>query len=477
MQKKRGSWNSNFGFLMAAIGSAVGLGNIWGFPYKMGASGGFTFLMIYLVLAVFVGLVIMVSELAIGRRAQQGVVGAYASLAENHSTVARVLASLCSFFGLLTSALIMTFYAVLGGYCLFYVVQNCAELVGVGSDLESSALFTALLTDQFTSVVYLLLFMAICYLIVCGGIRDGIEKFSTRAIPALAVMLVLVIIRSLTLPGAIEGIKFMFLPGYALAAGYIEEAPSFITVLSTAGGQMFFSLTLAAGAMVTYGSYLKKEENLVKNSVIVVFADTAVALMAGLAVIPAAFALGGEGAAMQGPMLLYVTLQNVFRSMGTVGSLFGIIFYVLVFIAAIASAISLMEVLTGYVEERVISRGKTPNRPLILGLICLVTMSGSLIVALDGLGSNGLSSPMGFCWLDFFDLWAEGIAMPTGALLMSILLGWFCEPGIVKKEVTLCGNSFSLYPVYRFLIRFVVPLAMAFILLGQLDSFFGLGLF
>lgn len=477
MQKSRGSWNSNFGFLMAAIGSAVGLGNIWGFPYKMGASGGFSFLLIYLALSVFVGSVIMLSELVIGRRANQGAAGAYTAFTKNSNPIAGLLGSLCGILALLTSFLIMSFYSVLGGYCIFYVVQNCADLIGMGSGLDSTALFTSLLTDQFTSMLYMLLFMAICYLIVRGGIKGGIEKFSTKAIPALAVMLVLVIIRSLTLPGAMEGVKFMFVPGYAISAGYIEETPSFISILSAAGGQMFFSLTLAAGAMITYGSYLKKEENLVKNSVIVVFADTCVALMAGLAVIPAAFALGGDDAAMQGPMLLYVTLQNVFRSMGDLGTLFGVVFYVLVLIAAISSAISLLEVLTTFVEERLAKGNKTTSRHIITGLVTLAIIAEATVVALDGLGSNGLPTPMGFCWLDFFDLWAEGIAMPLGALLMSVLLGWFCDPEIVKKEVTLCGNSFSLYPIYRLLLRFVVPVAMAFILLGQLDSFFSLGLF
>ncbi len=477
MNHQRSSWGSNFGFLMAAIGSAVGLGNIWGFPYKMGANGGFSFLLIYLLLAVFIGFILMVSELAIGRRAHQGAIGTYHSLAQSASPIGKVLTTICGFLATLAPFLILSFYSVLGGYCIFYVVENAAALVGIGSELESAALFTSLLTNQTASVGYTLLFMAICYLIVRAGIKGGIEKFSTIAMPTLAIMLVLVIIRSVTLPGAVEGLKFMFLPGYGVANGLIVSEPSFVTVLSAAGGQMFFSLSLAMGIMITYGSYLTKGENLVKNSIIIVIADTCVALMAGLAVIPAAFALGGEDAAMQGPMLLFVTLQNVFHSMDTIGYLFGVVFYLLVLIAAITSAISLMEVLTTFIIDHISATGKTPNRGLITALISLAVLAEGLIVALDGLGSNGLPSPMGFIWLDFFDLWSEGIAMPLGALLMSILLGWCVNGSIIKDEVTLNGRPFPFYGVFRFLLRFLVPLAMVFILLGQLDGFFGLGLF
>ena len=477
MSHNRGSWGSNFGFLMAAIGSAVGLGNIWGFPYKMGASGGFTFLITYVVLAIFVGFVIMVSELAIGRNAGQGVVGTYNALCASSNPIARVLSKFCAFCAMISPFLIMAFYSVLGGYCIFYVVENVSALVGMGSGLDSTALFSSMLTNQAAGLGYTVLFMAICYIIVRGGIKGGIEKFSNIAMPALAIMLVIVIIRAVTLPGAVEGLKFMFFPGYALSSGMITEAPSFITVLATAGGQMFFSLSLAMGAMITYGSYLNKQESLIKNSVIIVIADTCVALMAGLAVIPAAFALGGEGAAMAGPALLFVTLQNVFQSMGAVGPIFGILFYLLVLIAAITSAISLMEVLITFLMDHSVARGKTPSRTKIAAFVTLAIMLEATIVALDGLGSNGLPTPMGFVWLDFFDLWSEGIAMPLGALSMSILVGWFISPKLVHDEVCASGNKFPGFSFYRFLLRYVVPLAMILILLGQLDTFFAWGLF
>ncbi len=477
MSQHRGSWTNNFGFLMAAVGSAVGLGNIWGFPYKMGANGGFSFLIIYVILAAVVGYVAMVTELAISRRAGLGVLGTYQKLTESASPVAKIISKLCAFFALFSPTVVMMFYCVLGGYCINYLIHNAVNLFRGSAGLDSATFFADMLQSHTVSVGFTVLFMLICFAILRGGIQGGIEKFNNVAMPVLAIMLVVIIIRSLTLPGAAEGLKFMFLPGYAVSAGIIPEEPSFIKVFSVAGCQMFLSLSVAMGAIITYGSYLSKEENLVKNAAIIVAADTVVALMAGLAVIPAAFALGGEGAAMQGPSLLFVTLQNVFYSMGTAGAVFGMMFYLLVLIAAITSAISLTEASVTSFVDRAHAKGKTPNRNAIIAAVICVILTGAVIVALDGLGSNGLPTPMGFIWLDFFDVWSEGIAMPLGAMLMCILVGWFVNPKYVHDEVSLHGNQFTGYKAYCFLIRFVAPVLMVFILLGQLDGFFGLGLF
>ena len=253
MENERSSWGSNVGFLLAAIGSAVGLGNIWGFPYKMGKSGGFTFLIIYILLAVFVGMVIMVSELALGRKTGKGVVGAYQAVSRKFKWI--------GWLGIIAPFLIMSFYSVLGGYCIQYMSLNLAELSfglsGIfGNAITGGATFGAMLTNPFGCFVFTLLFMVICMLIVQGGVDSGIEKFNKVGMPALFVMLVIVIIRAVTLPGAVEGLKFMFVPGYAVKAGFIEEAPGIVSVLATAGGQMFFSLSLAMGAMVTYGCLL-----------------------------------------------------------------------------------------------------------------------------------------------------------------------------------------------------------------------------
>ena len=480
MTQERGNWGSNIGFLLAAIGSAVGLGNIWGFPYKMGRSGGFTFLIIYLLLAVFVGFVIMMGELAMGRKTGKGTIGAYNELSKKFKWV--------GWLAVFSPFVIMSFYSVLGAYCIEYLALNLSNLAFSGAEVMAGAdLFGAMLTNPFGSVVFTLLFMVICYLINRGGVSGGIEKFNKVGMPALFVMLVIIIIRSLTLPGAVEGLKFMFVPGYAVAGGFIEEAPGFLTVLATAGGQMFFSLSLAMGAMITYGSYLSKQENLVKNSVIIVIADTLIATMAGLAVIPAAVATYGPSATLSGPKLLFITLQDVFQSMGSIGPLFGVIFYLLVLIAAISSAISLVEVVTTYFMDRAEAKGKQGNRSKIVFWVCVAIMVESALVAVDGLGSNGIApfNLLGMenningwndCWLDFMDMLSEGIAMPLGALLMSLMVGWEIKPKTLLDEIHQ-GASSKIDAFFSICMKFIVPLGMILILVGQIDTFFSLGIF
>ena len=480
MSHNRGNWGSNIGFLLAAVGSAVGLGNIWGFPYKMGANGGFTFLIFYLCLAIFVGFPIMLTELAIGRRAKLGVMGSYRALA-GESLISRFFMTLLGFLAMLSPFLILSFYSVLGAYCMEYMVLNMSNLAFVSSGITGDAYFGHMLVNQFGAVIYTLLFMLICFGIVKGGIKGGIERFNNVAMPALAIMLVAVIIRALTLDGAVDGLRYMFQPGYGIdylmSTDATFEAPGLISILASAGGQMFFSLSLAMGIMVTYGSYVSKQENLIRNSLVIVVSDTIVALMAGLAVIPASFALGGDGAVMSGPKLLFVTLQNVFDSMGVSGPLFGTLFYLLVLIAAITSAISLMEVQVTFFCDRSAAKGKTPNRSKITLVVFLAVMAEALVVALDGLGSNGLPQPLGFCWLDFMDLWSEGIAMPLGALVMSVVIGWFVGPRLVREEVEASRISFRTYGFYNFCLKIIAPIGMVLILLGQIDTFFGFGWF
>ena len=485
MENNRGNWGSNIGFLLAAVGSAVGLGNIWGFPYKMGRSGGFSFLIVYLLLAAFVGFVIMVGELAMGRKTGKGTIGAYHQLSKNFKWV--------GWLAVFSPFVILSFYSVLGAYCIEYLALNLSNLAFAGAEVMSGGdLFGAMLTNPFGAWVFTLVFIVICYLINRGGVSGGIEKFNKIGMPALFVMLVIIIARSLTLPGASEGLKFMFVPGYAVEAGFIAEAPGFLTVLATAGGQMFFSLSLAMGAMITYGSYLSKQENLVKNSGIIVVADTLVATMAGLAVIPAAVANGIANGVpydqikLGGPNLLFVTLQDVFHAMGTVGPLFGVIFYALVLIAAISSAISLVEVVATYFMDRAAEKGKEGNRPRIVLWVCLAVLVEASIVAIDGLGSNGVWVPfqntLGIvgafndCWLDFMDCLSEGIAMPLGALLMSIMIGWEIKPQTILEEVHIGGTK-KLDAFFSFCIKFLAPLGMLLILAGQLNDFFALGWF
>ena len=480
MEERKG-FGSNFGFLMAAIGSAVGLGNIWGFPNKMGANGGFTFLIIYLILAACCGFIVMMGELALGRKTGRGAIGAYKVLSKRFKWL--------GWLGVLSAFLILGFYCALGGYCLKYVTLNVGNLFHAGfgtGTLDGAGVFGALMANQGEAVVYGLIFVAITMIIVMGGVGGGIEKVCSVGMPALFVMLVICIIRSCTLEDASEGLKYMFVPGWALANGVIKDAPDFFSVVSTAGGQMFFSLSLGMAAMITYGSYLDKKENLQKNAIIIVVMDTLVALMAGLCVIPGRFALDPTGK-LGGPSLLFVTMQNVFDRMGAAGPIFGILFYLLVVFAAVSSSISLLEAVVAHFVDKARDEGKGDKRKLYsligaigAGILCV-------IVCLDALGNAGISPAdiLGMRvdpsdkvptwsadWLDFFDCIAEGILMPLGALLMSIMYGWELGPEVVHAEATCEGQKFGAYGWFKICIKYITPLAMLLVLYGQIKEFF-----
>ena len=480
MEERKG-FGTTFGFLMAAVGSAVGLGNIWGFPNKMGANGGFTFLVIYLILAALCGFIVMVGELALGRKTGRGAIGAYKVLSKRFKWL--------GWLGVLSAFLILGFYCALGGYCLKYVTLNVGNLFHAGfgtGTLDGAGVFGALMANQGEAVIYGLIFVALTMIIVMGGVGGGIEKVCSVGMPALFVMLVICIIRSCTLEGASEGLKYMFVPGWALANGVIKEAPNFFSVVSTAGGQMFFSLSLGMAAIITYGSYLDKKENLQKNAIIIVVMDTLVALMAGLCVIPGRFALDPTGT-LGGPSLLFVTMQNVFDRMGAAGPIFGILFYLLVVFAAVSSSISLLEAVVAHFVDKARDEGKGDKRKLYsligaigAGILCV-------IVCLDALGNAGISPAdiLGMRvdpsdevptwsadWLDFFDCIAEGILMPLGALLMSIMYGWELGPEVVHAEATREGQKFGAYGWFRICIKYITPLAMLLVLYGQIKEFF-----
>jgi len=464
MGNNKEQWGSSIGFIMAAVGSAVGLGNIWGFPYKMGANGGFAFLIIYLLLAIFVGFVIMFGELLIGRYTGKGVIQAYNTLNKKYTVL--------GWLGFISPMLILGFYSSLGGYCIYFSLANLADVFGLswGVGGQSGAdFFSAFYTDPVLSCIFGAVFVILTGLIVIRGISSGIEKFTSIAMPVLFIMLVIVIIRSVTLPGAEEGLKFILSPNFEP----LKE--NFMGVLASAGGQMFFSLSLGMGIMVTYGAYLKKEQNVQANSLIVVFSDTLIAVMAAFAVMPAVFATGLEPAG--GPGLLFMTLQNVFNAMGGFGPLFGFIFYFLVFIAAITSSISLLNVGTeAYMDSRV-SKGKTPNRvTTTVGFATFVLIMCTL-VNIDALGDGPFPKFMGFILLDFLDLWSEGIFMPLGALCMSLIVGWKLGPKWIKAEQEKSGHPWKAAGFMLLCFRIIAPLGVFLVLLGQLDTFFGLDLF
>ena len=486
MEERKG-FGTNFGFLMAAVGSAVGLGNIWGFPNKMGASGGFTFLVIYLILAVLCGFIVMVGELAIGRKTGKGAVEAYHVLSKKFKWM--------GWMGILSAFFILFFYCALGGYCIKYTVINIGDLFGAsfgsGAAAELAAangssvgaeVFGAFIGNPTEAIIYGLIFVAITMIIVIGGIGGGIEKVCSVGMPALFVMLLVCIVRACTLEGAVNGLRYMFVPGWAVTNGVIEKAPDFLTVLATAGGQMFFSLSLGMGAMITYGSYLHKKENLQKNAILIIVMDTLVALMAGLCVIPGRFALDPDGT-LGGPKLLFITMQNVFSRMGGLGPIFGILFYLLVVFAAVSSSISLLEVIVAHFVDKARDAGKGDKRKPYTLIAAACVGLGCILVCADALGSTGFApgNLLGMTgelptwaadWLDFWDMLSEGIMMPLGALLMSLMIGWEIGPEVVKDECEQSGHAMSGYGFFKICVKFITPLCMILILYGQIKEFF-----
>jgi len=478
MENKRGQWGTNFGFLMAAIGSAVGLGNIWGFPYKMGMSGGFAFLLVYLVLVALVGVVVMLGELALGRKTGKGAVGAYVELSKKYTWV--------GFMGVASGFLILSFYSVLGGMVMRYMVGYMLQLLGLdGFAAQGTGFFGFMLYDYGGVLFFYALFMVVTMLIVMGGIEKGIEKFTSIAMPALFAILLFVIVYVALQPGAGGGYAFMFKPDFSV---FSDPEIGFFGVLKSAAGQMFFSLSLGMGCMITYGSYLSKSENLQKNSVIIPIADTIIAIMAGMAVMPACAAFGVDFG--RGPGLLFVSMQTVFENMGSFGNFVGFMFYFLVFIAAVTSSISLLEVCTTYQIDRTIAKGKEPNRQKISCMYAIVIFVIGLPVALDALGSGGAAIKAPFellgieaggagyamwndCWLDFYDMISEGVLMPLGALVMSVLIGWVWKTDIVSKECEESGAPFKGYKYFSICFKYIVPVAMAIVLYAQIMDYFG----
>lgn len=450
---------------MAAVGSAVGLGNLWGFPYKMGMNGGFAFLIVYLILVALVGVIICLAELSLGRKSGKGVVGAYNSIDRKYRFV--------GWFGWISPLLILGFYSMLGGYCIKYAVVNLGDFFNADwgvSGADSAEYFAEFYSNQPQTVIFSLIFVLLTILIVRGGVSKGIEKFSTIAMPALFILLFIVIIRSVTLDGADKGLEFILKPNFEPFTGF-----GWISVLASAGGQMFFSLSLGMGITITYGSYMKKSESLERNAILIPVSDTIVAVMASFAIMPAVFAAGLDPAS--GPGLLYVTLQTVFQAMGSAGPIFGFLFYLLVFIAAITSSIALLEAVDSVIMDKQIEKGKKPNRNKITWIMGIIVAAETTFISLDGLGSNGFPQIFGqSTWLDTFDLISEGILMPLGALIMSIIFGWI-RPGYTDDEIALDNGGFKMKNYFHFCIKWIVPPIMVLVLLGQIDIFFKLGWF
>jgi len=442
----RDTWGSKAAFIFAAAGSAIGLGNIWGFPTVAGQNGGAAFLLIYLAAVAFIGAPVMLSELIVGRRTQRNPVGAFKALVPGTAWV--VVGGL----GVLTGLVILSFYSVIAGWSLSYIFKTLAGTFQAGTDTE--AIFNDLAGRATPAIFWHLLFMILTIYVVLGGIRDGIERWTKVLMPMLFAILVLLAVRAVTLSGAEAGLSFYLKPDFSKVTG---------TVVLSAIGQAFFSLSLGMGAMITYGSYVSKRDDLVSSAGWVVLADTTIAILAGLIIFPTLFHAGLEPGT-GGPGMVFVVLTSLLSSIPPApygGIIFGTGFFLLLAIAALTSSVSLLEVVISWaVDERGMSRRKAAitfgSMAFVLGIpSALANGAVSWLSDMPGIGMDFLSF--------LFMLFGQ-YSLVIGALLISLFVGWVWGVKAAGVEVQENDGKFPLGRTWAFLIRFVAPAAIVAIL-------------
>jgi len=442
----RERWGSKFGFIMAAAGSAVGLGNLWKFPYLAGKNGGGAFVLMYILIVIFIGISLVMGEMVIGKATQLNAMGAYRKLSKKLTWVGGL--------GVLTAFIILSFYCIVGGWVISYLIKTLTGALSISDTEALGNIFGELVSNPLEPIIYGAIFMLITLLIVVAGIGEGIEKASKIMMPALFVMIIILSIRSVTLPGAAEGLRFLLYPDFSQFSGEGVLA---------ALGQVFFSLSLGMGIMITYGSYLSEDANVPQASFYIPILDTLAALLAGLAILPAVFAFGFEPA--QGPGLMFVTLPAVFSQMPA-GVFFGFIFFALVFLAALTSSISLLEVCVTYVVDEWKWNRKKATWILAIAIF-LVGIPASL--------SNGPWSHIaifkGMGFFDTYDYITSYIFLPIGGFMSCILIGWLWGTDNALAEITNQGRiPFRYANAWSFLIKYVVPIAIAVIFITSITA-------
>lgn len=435
--EKKVQWASNLGFILATAGAAVGLGNLWKFPYLMGKNGGFQFLAAYLFFVLLLGIPVMITEMSIGRMTEKGPVQAYGTLHPRAKIIGAV--------GVLCAFMILSYYSVIGGWILKYIASYATTM-------NAPADFVSYIASPIQPVVWHFIFMVFVGVICYKGTK-GIEKASKFMMPALFILLVIIVVRSITLPGANEGIRFVF----QMSGGFrLESIPAAL-------GQVFYSLSLCMGITITYGSYLNKKENIPKNAFIVAGLDTSVAILAGLAIFPAVFAFGLEPG--QGPGLIFGTLPKVFQSM-TGGWYFGLLFFGLMFFAALTSAIALLET----VVSAILDQFKCSRKIAVLLLAIGVFLIG--IPSALSYGTLGDVSILHYSVFDFMGMLTDNILMPLGGILMCIYIGWIWGPEKIVKHVEESGVSFGLKKAWLLCIRIITPILILIVtIMGFLDIY------
>ncbi|MDR0513552.1 MAG: sodium-dependent transporter [Coriobacteriaceae bacterium] len=449
----RSSWSGKWAFILAAAASAVGLGNMWRFPYLAAKYGGGTFLLTYAVLVFTFGVSLLLLETALGRRTGQSAIGAFKAFGKKYA-----------FIGVLASAIpfiITPYYCIIGGWVTKYAASYLTQ--GAGALADGGAFFGGFITGPIESYLWMGLFMLVTFVIVGLGVEGGIEKANLVMMPALIVMAIGIALFTLMQPGAAEGALYYLTPDFSKLSPEL-----FIGAL----GQMFFSLSLAMGIMITYGSYLDKKESLTQSVVRVAGFDFGVSFLAGLVIVPAAFFALGSGqavAAKSGPSLMFITLPQLFDTMGEAAAVVGFVFFLLVFFAALTSAISLTETCVSIVADKT---GWSRKRSMAT-VIAVVGAAGILVNA----GYNGLSfiEPLGAgsSLLDLFDFVSNSVMMPLAALLTCIFVGWIIKPKVLVEEVRQ-SSPFKAEKVWVVLVKYVAPLLVIVILIAYVAQQFGL---
>ncbi len=444
MAENRSSFTGKIGFVLAAAGSAVGLGNIWRFPYLAAKYGGGIFLLVYIILSVTFGFALLCAEIAIGRKTGQSPIGAFSQLNKKYTFV--------GWLASIIPMLILPYYSVIGGWVAKYI----AVFVSGGvSDASQSGYFSNFIKSPIEPLGWFMLFIGLTALVVLFGVEKGIEKVSKVMMPVLVLMIVGIAVYGMFMPGAMDGVKYYVLPDFTKF--------NYMTVVA-AMGQLFYSMSIAMGIMITYGSYMRKDISIESSVKHIEVFDTGIAFLAGLMIIPSVFAFGSESdLANAGPTLMFITLPKVFDSMPG-GGIVGAVFFIMVFFAALTSSISLMETVVSVIQDK--TKIKRP-------VICLIVFIGALLLGAPsslGFGVLDFISVGGQTILDLFDFVSNSLLMPIVAFLTSILVGYIIKPKAISDEIKLSGK-FKNEKLFVIIIKYVAPIFTLLILLSSILDF------